>query len=109
MVKNNFTHAWKLIYKEVNDYCNEYGIPNENRIKLYIKELEYISLHIHDVLPVNYNEQGIYPNDTSISKHTRFFSRNDSLPVARKNGTTTFWMIITFSLMFIHRKSITVH
>ena len=45
---------------------------------------EYISLNIHDVLPVNYNEQGIYPNDSSISKQTRFFSRNDTLPVACK-------------------------
>ena len=82
--ENNFTHVWKLMYKEVNEYCNDYGIPNENRIKLYIKELEYISLYIHDVLPVNYNEQGIYPFDKSISKHTNFFSRNDTLPVARK-------------------------
>ena len=46
--------------------------------------MEYISLYIHDVLPLNYNEQGIHPNDRSISRYTKFFSRNDSLPVARK-------------------------
>ena len=68
----------------MNEFCNEYRIPNKNRIKLFRKEMEYISLYIHDVLPMNYNEQGIHPNDCSISKHTKFFSRDDSLPVARK-------------------------
>ena len=24
MLKNNFSHAWKQIYKDVNDFCNEY-------------------------------------------------------------------------------------
>ena len=84
MVKNNFSHAWKQIYKEVNDFCNEYRIPNENRINLFRKEMEYVSLYIHDILPLDYNEQGIHQNDCSISKHTKFFSRDDSLPVARK-------------------------
>ena len=41
-------------------------------------------MYIHDVLPLNYNEQGIHPNDPSISKHTKFFSKNDSLLEARK-------------------------
>ena len=84
LLKNNFSYAWKQIYKDVNDFCNEYQIPTENRGSLYRKELEYISLYIHDVLPMNYNEQGIHPNDRSISKYTKFFSMNDSLPVACK-------------------------
>ena len=41
-------------------------------------------MYIHDVLPLNYNEQGIHPNDPSISKYTKFFSKNDSLLEARK-------------------------
>ena len=57
-------------------------MESQMMIKLFIKKLEYISLYIHDALPVNYNEHGIYPNDTSISKYIRFFSRNDTLPVA---------------------------
>ena len=77
-------HTWKQIYKDVNEFCNEYRIPNENRITLFRKEMEYISLYIHDVLPLNYNEQGIHPNDCSISRHTKIFSKNNSLPVARK-------------------------
>ena len=31
IIKNNFLHAWKQIYKDVNEFCNEYIIPNENR------------------------------------------------------------------------------
>ena len=27
---------------------------------------------------LNYNEQGIHPNDRSISRHTKFFSKDDS-------------------------------
>ena len=46
--------------------------------------MEYISLYIHHVLPLNYNEQGIHPNDSSISRYTKFFSKDDSLPVAHK-------------------------
>ena len=84
LLKNNFTHAWKEIYTDVNDYCNEYCVPNNQRIKLFRKELEYLSLYIHDVLPLNYNEQGIHPDDTSISRYTKIFSENDSLLVARK-------------------------
>ena len=73
MIKNNFIHNWKQIYRDINDYCNEYRIPNENQIKLFIKEMEYISLYIHDVVPMNYNEQGIHPNDRSIFKYINFF------------------------------------
>ena len=78
ITKNNFLHAWKQIYKDVNEFCNEY------RITLFRKEMEYIFLYIHDVLFLNYNDQGIHPNDRSISRYTKFFSRNDSLPVSRK-------------------------
>ena len=82
--KNNFLHAWKEIYQDVNDLCNDFKVPNHRRIEFYRKELEYLSLYIHDVLPLNYNEQGIHPNDPSISKYTKFFSKNDSLLEARK-------------------------
>ena len=84
LLKNNFAHAWKEIYTDVNDFCNEYRVPNNQRIKLFRKEMEYLSLYIHDVLPLNYNEQGIHPDDPSISRYTKFFSENDSLFVARK-------------------------
>ena len=46
--------------------------------------MEYISLYIHDVLLLNYNEQGIHPNNSSISRYTKIFSKDDSLPVAHK-------------------------
>ena len=53
---NNFSHAWKQVYQDVNEYCTEFGIPNDYRVKLFIKELEYLSLYVHDVLPINYQE-----------------------------------------------------
>ena len=84
MVENNFTHAWKQIYQDVNEFCNDYGISNRNRIKLFIKEMEYISLYVHNVSPLHYNEQGIYPDDKSMSKHTIFLNKHDPLPVACK-------------------------
>ena len=64
---NNLSHAWKQIYQDVNEYCTEYSIPNDYRVKLFIKELEYLSLYIHDILPINYQEQGIHLDDPSIS------------------------------------------
>ena len=84
MIKKFFLHTWKQIYKDVNKFCNEYRIPNENRITLFRKEMEYISLYTHDVLPLNYNKQGIHPNDCSISMYTNFFLKDGSLPVAHK-------------------------
>ncbi len=84
MIKDNFIHICNQIYRDVNDYCNGYRIPNENRIKFFVKEMEYISLYIHDRILMNYNEQGIHPNDRSISQYTKFFSKDNSLPVARK-------------------------
>ena len=68
----------------MNEFCNDYGILNRNRNKLFIKEMEYISLYIHNVSPLNNNEQGIYPDDKSISKHTIFFNKYDPLPIACK-------------------------
>ena len=84
LLKNNFVHAEKQIYQDVNEYCNEYQVPHHKRVKLFQKEMEYISLYIHDVLPLNYNEQGIHPNDLSISIHTKFFCKKDSLLVVCK-------------------------
>ena len=68
-------HAWEQICKDVNEFCSEYRIPNENMITLFRKEMEYISLYIHDVLPLNYNEQGINPSDHCISWYTKFSPR----------------------------------
>ena len=84
LVKNNFIHAWKQIYQDVNEYCTEYGILNDYRIKLFIKELEYLSLCVHDILPINNQEQGIHPNDPSILMYSTCFSKNDQISTARK-------------------------
>ena len=59
-------------YKFINTY-NDYGILNENQVKLFIKEMEYIPRNIRGVLSLSYNEQGIYPEDSSISKYPIFF------------------------------------
>ena len=81
---NKFMHAWKQIYQDVNEFCNDYDMPNRSRIKVFIEEMEYISLYVHNVLPLNYNEQSIYLDDKSMSKYTIFFNKHNSLPVARK-------------------------
>ena len=75
LLKNNFLHVWKYIYQDVNDLCNGFKVPNHRRIEFYRKELEYLPLYIHDVLPLNDNDQGIHLNDPSISKYTKFFSK----------------------------------
>ena len=82
--KLNLTHAWKEIYTNVNNFCDSHGIPYKNRKKLYIREIEMISLCIHDCLPYNYAEQGIWAGDTSLSKYYNFFSPYDPVPIARK-------------------------
>ena len=71
--KNHFSHAWKQTYEQVNDFCDAFCIPYKSRNKFYIKELEFLSLYIHDILPKGFNEQGIYEDDPSISRYTLFF------------------------------------
>ncbi len=51
---------------------------------LYLREIGYLSLMLHDVLPSHYNEQGIVPGDTSVPDHQTFFSPKDSINIARK-------------------------
>ena len=82
--KLNLTHAWKEIYTNVNEFCDSHGIPYKNRKRMYLREIEMISLFIHDCLPHNYAEQGIWAGDTSLSKYYNFFSPYNPLPIARK-------------------------
>ena len=51
---------------------------------MYLREIEMISLYIHDCMPHNYTEQGIWAGDTSLSKYYNFFSPHDPLPIAHK-------------------------
>ena len=78
---NGYTHAWKEMYIKVNAQCNAIGIPYKKRLSLYLKEIEYLSLLLHDTLPSNYSKQGIAPGDISISSHHTFFSPKDSITV----------------------------
>ena len=84
MKANGYEHAWKDIYTKVNLQCNALGIPYKNRIKLYQKEMEFLSLLLHDVMPKNYAKQGIFPNDVTVSSYQLFFSPEDSINIARK-------------------------
>ncbi len=61
-----------------------HGIPYKNRKKLYLHEIETISLYIHDCLPHNYTDQGIWAGNTSLSKYYIFFAPSDPLPIAHK-------------------------
>ena len=81
---NNLEHGFKLIYEELHDIYDNWGIPYKNRHLLFNKEIEYISLLMHDVLPYNYSEQGIWCGDTSLSNYFKFFDKNDNITVARK-------------------------
>ena len=82
--KLNLTHAWKEIYTNTNLFCDAHGVPYKKRKNLYLREIEMISLHIHDCLPHNYAEQGIWTGDASLSNYYIFFSPYDPLPIARK-------------------------
>lgn len=62
---NNLNHAWKTLYTEINKQCNMLGIPYKFQNKMFLKELELLSLIIHDVLTYKYQEQGIFPSDKS--------------------------------------------
>ena len=39
--------------------------------KMYLREIEMISLYIHGCMPHNYAEQGIWANDTSLPLNAR--------------------------------------
>lgn len=45
---NGYTHAWKELYTKINSQCNALGIPYRKRMALYLKEIEYLSLLLHD-------------------------------------------------------------
>lgn len=52
--------------------------------KLMIVEMEFISLLMSNVLPKTYKEQGIWVNDPSQGRHSKFFSNLDIHQAGRK-------------------------
>ena len=95
---NGYTHEWKEIYTTINAQCNTLGIPYKSRMVLYLKEIGYLSLLLHDILPTNYSTQCMIPGDISTSSHQIFFSQKDSITIARKkwynilgNDYDVFW------------------
>ena len=82
--RNNFVHAWKQIYEDVNEYCDTFCIPYKNQRKLYILEMQFLSLYMHNIMPERYNDQGIYPHDKSISNYAIFFNEDDPISTARQ-------------------------
>ena len=40
--------------------------------------MQYMSLYMHEVMLESCNEQGIYPNDKSISNYSLIFNENDN-------------------------------
>ena len=87
-------HAWKEIYQDVNKFYNDYSILNMILIKLFTKEIECIFLYVHSVLPLHYNEQGIYPEDTSISKYNILFNTKILYQWLVTNGLTAHRQIM---------------
>ncbi len=49
-----------------------------------MKQLEYLLLYDYDILSINYQEQGIHPNNPIISMYSTFLSKNDPISMARK-------------------------
>ena len=93
------------MYIKVNAQYNAIGIPFKKRLSLYLKEIKYLSLLLHDTLPSNYSKQGIAPGDISISSHQTFFSPKDSITIVRKKWDKTtiiFGMFIPMKLILIH-------
>ena len=50
----------------------------------YLKEIEYLSLLVHDMLPSNYCKQDMIPVNISTSSHQTIFSPKDSIIIAHK-------------------------
>ena len=84
MKVNGYEHAWKDKYIKINIQYNALGITYKTRIKLYQKEMEFLSLLLHDIMPKNYSKQGIFPNDVTVSYYQLFFSPKDPINIARK-------------------------
>ena len=106
---NNFSHAWKELYTKINAQCNSLGVPYKHRAKLLTKELEFLSLLLHDVLPYNFSEQGIFPGDKNVSSYSLFFSEDDPLSVACKkwldflgDDYELFWNVFSEKISYNH-------
>ena len=81
--KNGLMPAFKHLWQELEELYDLWNIPFKNRKKLLMKELEVVSLYLHDVLPFNYTEQGIWVVDEANGKWHKFLNKNDSIEVAR--------------------------
>ena len=86
----------QMHYTNVNLFCDAHGIPYKNRKKLYLREIEMISLHIHDWLPYNHSEQGICAGNTSLSKYYIFFHLLIHSQLHAKNERFYWWWLWIF-------------
>ncbi len=84
-------------------------------MKLYQKEIEYLSLMLHGVLPKNYHTEGMHPNNISVSYHHLFFSPDNPINITRKkwydyldNNYTFFWDVNSKKLDSISTLSTTI-
>ena len=65
---------------------------------MYLREIEMISLYIHDCMSHNYAERRLWCGDVSLSTYYNFFSPYDPHPIANKiwkdfisNDYAYFW------------------
>ena len=69
--------------------------------------MEFLSLHIHDIFPEGFNEQGIYEDGPIISRYTLFFREDDPISIAWKkwldfiiDDYIFFWNVISNKIKF---------
>ena len=72
-----------------------------------MKELEFLSLFINDILPKGYNGQGIYQDDPSISRYTLSFREDDQISIAQRkyldfiiDDYILFWDVFSNKIKF---------
>ena len=103
LIKNGYMHSFRELYQELDDYYDTWAIPYRNRKPLFVKEIEQISLLIFDILPENYVEQGVWPNDTPQGRWSTFLNKQDNIHQARNKwlqllGDDYFWFWQVYTL-----------
>ena len=71
--QHGMEQSFKTLYEELHVIWDEYGMPYNKRKKLFLVEIEVISLLMCDVLPCNYSEQGILVGDKRQGTYYNFF------------------------------------
>ena len=83
LMKNGYLHSFRELYEELDSYYDTWVILYKNIKTLFLNKIEQISLFIFDILPENYMEQGMWPNNPPQGSWATFLSKIDIIHEAR--------------------------